>query len=120
MDRMILRCLPAELRERYAEEITDLLDHSCRPVRDRADLVIASVGLRLGARLGALLAGAVVCVCLAGVGLVLAVLDLANGPGEILDHWWSTLAVLGAATSLTFTILLAAARDRARTWSTST
>ena len=48
MDRLILWALPAALRERHGAELHDMLKASSRPVRDRADVVLAAIGLRLG------------------------------------------------------------------------
>ncbi|MBA3587567.1 MAG: hypothetical protein H0W41_08015 [Chloroflexi bacterium] len=47
MDRLTLRSLTEKVRARCADEIQDLLDGSHRPVRDRADLLVTAIDLRL-------------------------------------------------------------------------
>ena len=48
MDRLIVRMLPVQIRTSHGDELEDMLACSTRPVRDRTDVVIAAVGLRLG------------------------------------------------------------------------
>ena len=116
MDRVIIRSLPRDVRARYGEELEELLADSARPVRDRADVLVAALGLRLGSTLPVLLLVSVVCLGLTSAGFILSVLNLQDGAFEVLDHWWSTLALLGLTSSVSAVTLLAAAQIRARTW----
>ena len=97
MDRLIIRMLPAEVRARHGEELAELLDGSSRPVRDRADVLLAALGLRLGVMTSPLLVVAVLGVGGFDLGLVHAVGQLARRCREILDHWWSTFILGGLA-----------------------
>ena len=116
MDRLIIASLPRDVRARYGEEISEILAESTRPVRDRADIVLAALGLRLGSALPALVAAALVSVALAGVAIFHSVANLQGGVGEIGRHWWSTFALAGFLTSISAAALLAVAQARARDW----
>lgn len=120
MDRLIVRCLPLEVRDRYAEEIQDLLHRSRRPLRDRSDLLLAALGLRIGARLDVCLVAAAACLALGVVAVVHSITQLSGGAVEVLDHWWSTFAVAGCTAALMTVALLSIARRRARSWSRPT
>lgn len=117
MDRLILRCLPDAVRTRYADEIHELLARSRRPVRDRADLVVAAVGLRLGRLLRSWVLAMAVLVALSGVAVIHSITNLQGGAVEMLDHWWSTIAVVSAGTSALALTILLIARQRAVAWS---
>jgi hypothetical protein len=116
MDRVIIRSVPSDVRARYGEELEELLADSARPVRDRADVLVAGLGLRLGSKLPVLLLGSVVCVGLTSAGFVHSVLNLQDGAVEVLSHWWSTFALLALTSSVSAMTLLALAQIRARTW----
>lgn len=116
MDRLILRCLPREVRARYADEIQTLLDQSRRPFRDRCDLVFAAIGLRFGSVLLACLVGSVLGLGLSVAAVIVSISNLGGGAGEVADHWWSALAATGLAASIGATALLFVARHRAPSW----
>lgn len=119
MDRLILRVLPAELRERHADELEEMFASTSRPVRDRADVLIVGIGLRLGRGIRPLLAAAVLGAIGFALGLVHAVRNLRDGPVEIPDHWWSMVIAAGFAFSLTAVISLGLAQRRAIVWTRS-
>jgi hypothetical protein len=116
VERLILRMLPADVRERHGDELADLLSCSKRPVRDRADVVVAGTGLRLGRALQPLLAVGVIGIVVFAVGVVYAVGNLRHGMRELPDHWWSTLIVCGFAGSSFAVFVLGAAQRRATAW----
>jgi hypothetical protein len=116
MDRLILRVLPPGFRRRHGREIHDMLRRTTRPVRDRADVVMAGVGLRLGRAIRPLLYAAVVGTGCFALATALAARDLQNGALELLDHWWSTFAATGFACSLIMLVVLALAQRRATAW----
>lgn len=119
MDRVILRCLTEDVRARYAEEIQELLEGSHRPVRDRADLVVAAIGLRLGRLLPWCMLGGTVLLGLSLATVIHSVANLSGGAVETFDHWWSTLAAGAFGASLAALALLSDARRRANSWSRS-
>jgi hypothetical protein len=116
VDRLIIRILPSDVRTRHGAEIADLLDHSSRPVRDRADVLIAAVGLRLGPTTRPLLVAALLGVALFTAGLAHALRNLRDGAVEILDHWWSAFILVGLMSTLAAATLLVLAHARARVW----
>jgi hypothetical protein len=95
---------PRDWRERYGEEIDDLLARSRRPIRDRLDLLISAIGahrreaFRLLAERPRLLKAARALACLfvlIGIASGLSMQPrLSHGLLEIPGHWWSTIAVL--------------------------
>ena len=117
MDQLIIELLPAEIRARHGDEIKDMLASSTHPIRDRADIAIAAVGLWLGQTTRPLLVAAVVGVCGFAIGLAHAVGNLQHGAMEIPDHWWSTLIATGFTVSLFAAIVLRLAQSRAIAWS---
>ena len=116
MDWLMMWVLPAEIRTSHREELVDMLDSSTRPIRDRADLVVAGVGLRLGRATRPLLVAAVVGMAGSGFGLVHAVANLRHGVTAVPDHWWSTFIAAGLACSLSSVIVLGFAQRRAAAW----
>jgi hypothetical protein len=116
MDRLILWALPASLRERHGDELEDMLATTSRPVLDRADLLLAALGLRLAATLRPLLAAAVLGSIGCGLGLLHAVRNLRDGAVEIPYHWWSTAFAAGFACSLAAALALGLASHRAIAW----
>jgi hypothetical protein len=116
VDRLILRCLPEEVRARYAEEIQELLDRSPHPLRDRADLVVAAIGLRLGSRLSPCLVVSTGCLGLSLAAVVHSIAHVRGGAVEVLDHWWSTFAIGGFGASIVTVALLSTARRQAHSW----
>lgn len=116
MDGLILGCLPEELRVRYADEILELLDGSHRPLRDRADLLITAIGLRLGRRISWWLSASAVFLGLSLAAVVHSISNLSGGAVETLDHWWSTFAAGGFVVWLGALTVLSLARRRAKSW----
>ncbi len=93
-----------------------MLACSPRPVRDRADLVVAALGLRLGRMTRSLLVVAMLGVGAFTFGLIHAVGQLEHGVVEILDHWWSTFILAGFGTMFMAATILAFAHRRATAW----
>lgn len=86
---------PAEFARRHADEIASLLKTSPQPIRDHLDVVIHALRLRsehLMSQLPRHLADVALAVTIFLLGFV--VNDLENGLGELIQHWWSTAAVL--------------------------
>jgi hypothetical protein len=98
--RRLLRLFPAQWRDRFGEEVADLLGGSRRPIRDRLDLLRVLPGehlLALSERRDLvrwLPILATTCIALGLVGAIKVVPDLQDGWVEVPGHWWSTLAVL--------------------------
>ena len=116
MDRLILRALPPTLRESHGSEIEEMLANTSRPVLDRADLLVAAVGLRVEVRTRTILAAAALSVVTFALALVAVVGGLQRGAVEIPSHWWSTLAAAGFALSATAASVIAVAQYRAASW----
>jgi hypothetical protein len=105
----LLRVYPRAFRDRYADEIDQLLRQGGRPVSDRVDLLTAAVRVwrqHFGSSTGRSRGREnVMRVLLAAAGLLLlgavttgwAVVGLADGPAELVRHWWSSLALLPLA-----------------------
>jgi hypothetical protein len=120
--RRLLRLFPVQWRDRYSEEVADLIGGSRRPVRDRLDLlrvlpgehVLALSERRDLVRLLPIVAAA--CIALGIVGAVRVIPDLQDGWVEIPGHWWSTVAVLPGVIGLGLAVAaVAARRSRRRT-----
>jgi len=116
VDRLIIWVLPAEIRTSHGDELVDMLHSSHRPVLDRADVVIAGVGLRLGRATRPLLVAAVVGVVGSALAMVRAVDNLQHGAAEVPDHWWSAFIAAGLACSLCSATVLGLAQRRAVAW----
>jgi len=103
---LVLRLLPRPWRDRYGDELLELLVRSDRPLRDAADVARLAVSLRLegltaGRGRDAFMQGylKVGSLLLVGVGLLGAAwssAELGGGVRDIPGHWWSSLAVLPA------------------------
>lgn len=100
--KLLIRLFPRSWRERYGEEIADHLAHSTRSGRDRLDLLIALAPMwsddrrrrstRATHRWTRIGAAAVMAI---GAATTLwATSELEGGVTDLLQHWWSTLAVL--------------------------
>jgi hypothetical protein len=102
----LLRLFPRGWRDRYADEVRELLRDSPRPVRDRLDLLRSVPGeqllaVRSSPRLRRVLVRSlwVIAAALIAVGVLggfWVTPQLKDGWVEIPGHWWSTLAVLPA------------------------
>lgn len=112
MDRLILRLLPVEFRARYGDEIVETLTTSRRPTRDRTDLALVGLGLRVGRALRAIVVAATVSTCLCAICVAIAIDSLAGGTREIQPRWWSTTAVVSLCASLGATIIVRSAQRR--------
>jgi len=111
-----MRMLPAQIRTSHGDELEEMLHSSTRPVRDRADIVTAGMGLRLGRATRPLLVAAVIGTCASALALVIAIENLQRGVTEIPDHWWSTFTASGLIGSLFAATLLGLAQRRATEW----
>lgn len=116
MDELIVRVLPSEIRRRYGDELVDLLGDSRRPWRDRADIALAAIGLRLGRALLALVIVAGLVSCVLAVGMAHAVGQLSDGVVEVPDHWWSSFIAVALTAAGLITVGLAAAMQRSRSF----
>lgn len=95
MSRWLRLIYPAEFARRHADEIASLLKTSPQPIRDHLDVVIHALRLRsehLMSQLPRHLADVALAVTIFLLGFV--VNDLENGLSELVQHWWSTAAVL--------------------------
>ena len=117
MDRLILRMLPAAIRTRHCDELEDMLASSTRPVRDRTDVAIAGVGLRLGRTIRPMLVAAYLAMCGSALGVVHTVANLRHGIAEIREHWGSALSAAAVTASLFASIVLGFATRSAAAWS---
>jgi hypothetical protein len=103
MRHPVIRIYPDDWRERYGEEIEDLLDRSDRPIRDFVDVAVHAIGKRMEnlmqryIRLIRAVAMTLAAVSLVAFGYALD--DLAGGITEVAQHWWSTIPILGFAIS---------------------
>jgi hypothetical protein len=97
--RLLLRLYPRSWRDRYGDEVLELLEKSQRPIRDSADVAVRAVILR-AADLGRHRWAAVLLVVIGVEGLLWSVPQLQDGLTEVPMHWWSTLAVLPMAVGL--------------------
>jgi len=99
--RRLLRLYPRDWRDRYGDEVSDLLARSDRPRRDTIDLVMCALSERLG-RLARrrketpmkLRVTAAVLVALGVAGAIWSTPQLMHGWREIPQHWWSAGATL--------------------------
>jgi hypothetical protein len=99
---LLLRMYPREWRDRYGDEIEELLASSDHPARDRLDLARGAISMRLDHLLRRAAKSAGRLIALAILGLVMAVVGaiatvnavghLQGGVIELPGHWWSTLA----------------------------
>lgn len=118
--RRLLRLFPAQWRDRYGEEVADLLGGSRRPVRDRLDLLRVLPGEHMLAlserrdlvRWLPIIAAAAILLGL--VGAIQVIPDLQDGWVEIPGHWWSTLAVLPGLIGLGLAVIVVAVRRSRR------
>lgn len=103
MRHAVIRMYPHDWRERYGQEVEDLLDRSDRPMRDAFDLAVHAIGKRMEnwmrryISLIRIVATTIAVVSLVGFGFALN--DLAGGITEVAQHWWSTIPILGLALS---------------------
>ncbi len=94
--RWILALAPK--RQRYGDEVLDLLATSRRPWADTADLAGTVVQLRAEqVRNPSARCAAAVLTVIGLIGTAWAVPQLQHGLAEVPMHWWSTLAALPAA-----------------------
>jgi hypothetical protein len=119
----LIRLFPRPWQLRYREEITDHLAHSTRPARDRLDLLMALGPMwadntrRLSMPTTWTRTGAAVLFAVAAATTVWATSELQDGITELLQHWWSTAALvlpLAAAAGLLSLGELAARRNQHR------
>jgi hypothetical protein len=74
--RTLLRLFPRRFRERYGDEIADLMRHSDRPARDVADLLTTALSLRIRGAFGVLAVAAGAGVVVTGCAIVAAALAI--------------------------------------------
>ena len=88
--------IPARLRERYGEEIQELLSDSRRPTADLLDIVRQSARWHLeGYAMNIWRTFAIVLATVSVFALGYAVNGLAGGISELPEHWWSGAPLLG-------------------------
>jgi hypothetical protein len=116
VDRLIVRFLPAVVRERHGDELVEMLSSSTRPVRDRLDVVVAGLGLRLGRSIRPLLVATVIAIAASAFGVLQTIGNLRDGAAELPHHWWSTLMTFALVSSSLAATVLHAAQRRATAW----
>ena len=103
MRHPVVRIYPHDWRQRYGQEVEDLLDRSDRPMRDSVDVAVHAIAKRMEncmrrfISLIQIVATILAAVSLVGFGYALN--DLAGGITEVARHWWSTIPILGFAIS---------------------
>jgi hypothetical protein len=121
--KLLIRLFPRSWQQRYHEEIADHLAHSTRPARDRLDLLMALGPVwadhtrRLPMPTTWTRASAAVLGAAAVATTVWATTEQQDGITELLQHWWSTAALvlpLAAAAVLLSLGELAARRNQQR------
>jgi hypothetical protein len=113
MRRWLLRLYPQSFRRRYEDELTELFDHSARPVRDALDVAVHAGQLRgeqLMTNAARHLADLVLAFGLFMLGY--AVNDLQDGVVEVHQHWWSSAAVLLVLAAAGFRVTVAIAATK--------
>jgi hypothetical protein len=98
----VLRLFPRWWRERYGEEIADHLAHSSRPGRDRLDLLFAMALMwaddmrrcPMQSTLAWTRTAAAVFTAGGAATTLWATSALEGGVTDLLQHWWSTAALL--------------------------
>lgn len=111
--------LPTSFRDRYGDELMELLGESRHPLRDSVDLIFLAIRLNLENAMTGVFRWT-------GLGLILvgmfasgyATSDLGDGLAEMHRHWWSTAPVVGVLAG--GLLLLASNRLRGRGARTTT
>lgn len=88
--------MPGECRDRYGEEMLELVHHSTRPTGDLINVAAYVLRWNMEAALReplAIVAMMIAAISLFAAGYVVA--ELADGLAELHRHWWSTLPFLG-------------------------
>ncbi len=101
MTRWVLRLYPRWFRDRYGDELADLLADSDHRLGDVLNIAVHAARLRWESVMSRplhLVADAVVVIAMFGFGYI--VNDLEDGVTEIGRHWWSSLAVVVAVFSI--------------------
>ena len=102
MIRWLLRLYPKQFRDRYGDELVELIERSDHPRRDAVDVALHAGRLRLETLMTRSLRHLLdVVVVVAVFGLGYAVNDLQGGITEILRHWWSSFALVFTALAIT-------------------
>ena len=120
--KLLLRIFPRKWRERYGDEVEELLASSHHPIRDRADLTRSAVLVRWDDVLawtaksrGRLtgLAALVLFIATAGALATQRVVNhLQHGVTELPGHWWSTLAVAPLCAGVLLSVVFVEASRR--------
>jgi hypothetical protein len=106
MTRWLLRLYPKAFRDRYGDEVVELINRSDHPRRDALNVAVHASRLRLKTLIGRPLRHLLdVIVVLAVFVLGYTVNDLHGGVSEVHHHWWSSFAL--AVTALTIAARLA-------------
>ena len=95
MTRWLLRLYPVWFRDRYGDELADLVARSDHRLRDVVNVAVSACRLRWENRMTRplrQLANAFVIVTVFVLGYV--VNDLEHGISEIGHHWWSSIALV--------------------------
>jgi hypothetical protein len=107
----LLRVVPEPWRARFRAEITEALETSERPVRDRADLIRWGVQLRVEKAVRKLVLVGTLLVVVGALATAWASGELGGGIAEIPRHWWSTLATLPLLAGVALLLLSALRRQ---------
>ena len=101
MTRWLLRLYPRWFRDRYGDELADLLADSTHGLGDVVNIAVHAGRLRWESAMShplRLVADAVVLITVFGLGYIIN--DLDDGVTEIGRHWWSSIALVVAVLSI--------------------
>jgi hypothetical protein len=115
MKRWLIRLYPRWFRDRYGDEIAELLARSTHRTGDSLNVAFHAILLRTEKLMNhsiRRLADLFVVAAAFGLGFVLN--DLEHGVVEIPDHWWSSFAAVVAMASVAARAALALVHTRRR------
>ena len=101
MTRWLLRLYPKRFRDRYGDELVELINRSDHPRRDAVNVVVHASRLRLETLMVRPLRHLLnVLVVVAVFVLGYVVNDLQGGFSEVHHHWWSSFALVVTALAI--------------------
>lgn len=96
--RRVVRLYPKRWRERYGDEVSELLARSQRPRRDHVNVVVHAVMAWMELPVVSLVLAIAAAASLLQFGYALG--QLSNGLDEVHRHWWSTASALLAVVTV--------------------
>jgi hypothetical protein len=119
MTRWLLLLYPRRFRDRYGDELAELIVRSDHPRSDAINLAVHASRLRLEAVMTRPLRHVLnAVVLLTAFALGYAVNDLQDGVTEVPQHWWSSLALVVLVLAIAARAARYLAEDRRRQSST--